>query len=141
VDKRQALALLASFVICALVAAVTMPLPPDGRETGVVTVDMFLGIMLVLVGFGFASVIFMDVTGQLNDDDDGPNWRPPFTWTGAFQKLAHVGNGCSGLGCGMLLHGLMVTPHNYFGLIPLCFGIGQFLGIWLALAWPPRPGQ
>jgi hypothetical protein len=94
--------------------------------------------IVIAIALGFLAAIGLDVEGDLDDDEEGPMTLRKFAWLPASVKMWDVAGTIAAIGCGMLAKGLYLSPHNYFGLLPIIFSLGLSLGIWFAYAWPPR---
>jgi len=96
--------------------------------------------VLGFIAIGFCFAIAMDAKGELDEDEEGPMRYRNYAWLPASLKMWDIGGALIATGCGLTIRGLSVSPHNYTGVALICTGIGLSLGIWVAYAWPPRPG-
>ncbi len=94
--------------------------------------------VVISIALGFLSAIALDVDGELDEDDEGPMTLRKYAWLPASVKMWDVAATIAATGCGLMAKGLFLSPHNYFGLLPIGFSIGLCLGVWLAYKWPPR---
>jgi hypothetical protein len=113
------------------------PLWPGDRAT--ILAMHSLWSLPIAFWLGFVVALFEDVEGDLDEDDDGPMTQHGYSWLPVWLKIGDLAAGIAATGIGLLANGLLLVPHNYFGLLPIGFGVGMCAGIWLAYAWPPKP--
>ena len=94
--------------------------------------------IVIAIALGFLAAVVLDVEGDLDEDDEGPMTLRRFSWLPASVKMWDIAGTITAIGCGLLVKGLFISPHNYLGVVPIGFGMGLALGIWCAYAWPPQ---